>query len=228
MEYISSEREVIVPRARFNCNGRIKYVVASMHMLDLKGINTPSFQVWHPTSRYSSTYEKIGEVQLPAGILIDSNHNGDYYYSKMKLNSSNQIEFQSGDVIGYYQPSNLQQVIWSIETNEYTSYVRNTSTATRFLALVDIESVMYTTINFQPLIEVVFGKVMLSTVCMCVCVYIIRYVSIYTLKKQIGYNYPNCLVVLTEFQTTHLSSYGNPNFWVTVANYLAVSLTSLI
>ena len=35
------------------------------------------------------------------------------------------------------------------------------------------------------------------------------------------------LVVLPQFQTTHLSSYSNPlNFWVTMPNYFAVDLTS--
>ena len=38
---------------------------------------------------------------------------------------------------------------------------------------------------------------------------------------------PNFLVVSPEFQTTHLSSYGNPsNFWVIMPNYFAVNLTS--
>ena len=49
----------------------------------------------------------------------------------------------------------------------------------------------------------------------------------YTLKKQMGYEYPNFLVVLPEFQTTHLDSYSNPsNFWVNLTNYFAVNLTS--
>ena len=42
-----------------------------------------------------------------------------------------------------------------------------------------------------------------------------------------GYKYPIFLVVLPEFQTTHLSSYSNPwNFWVTMPNYFVVNLTS--
>ena len=42
-----------------------------------------------------------------------------------------------------------------------------------------------------------------------------------------GYKYPNFLVVLPEFQTTHLSSYSNSsNVWVTMPNYFAVNLTS--
>ena len=157
--------EVIVPNARFHCNGRITHFLVSIYMLDWNSINTPSIQIWRPTSVYSSTYVKIGEVQLPEEILINSDYeNENYYYNIKELRSHNQLEFQPGDVIGYYQPYDSQQVIRSIVTNEYISYIRNTDTATSLSALVDINSVVYhyTRLSIQPLIEVYFGKVMFS------------------------------------------------------------------
>ena len=114
----------------------------------------PLFQVWHPTSLASNTYNKIGEIELPRG-----NHIGgliiNYYFANLSLNSSSQIEFQSGDVIGYYQPSDPQRLIWSIQTSGYTSY---SNTVTSPLTSIDISNADNIEANRQPLIEVMFGK----------------------------------------------------------------------
>ena len=121
----------------------------------LFGSNVPLFQVWHPTPLNSTTYNKIGEVQLPARNLI-GDPSTDYYYANLSLNNSNQIEFQLGDVIGYYQPANSARRIWSIETSGYISYsniVSNPSTS------IDINNTDYTDNYRQPLIKVMFGKI---------------------------------------------------------------------
>ena len=153
-QIINSGRQVIVPRAAFNCNGRITRIAVSMQLNNQSG-NLPIFQVWHPTSNTSSTYSRIGEVQLPLGDLMNSSE-GDYYYVNMSLNSSSQIEFQSGDVIGYYQPSNSQHCIWSIETSGYNSY---SNTVTNSLSSIDTSNVNHTDNDYQPLIEVIIGKI---------------------------------------------------------------------
>ena len=80
----------------------------------------------------------------------------------MSLNSSSQIEFQSGDVIGYYQPSNARQ-IWNIQTDEYTSYSYNATTPSAVLN-INIEGISEN--NYQPLIEVMLGKIII--VCMTI------------------------------------------------------------
>ena len=110
--------------------------------------------MWHPTSLNSSTYNKLSEVQLPAGILKTIGQNQNYYEVSLPLNISSQIEFQSGDVIGYYQPSNAQRHIWSIQTSGYTSYSNTVKSST-----IDINSVDNIDINVQPLIKVMFGKI---------------------------------------------------------------------
>ena len=66
---IDSGRQVIVPSARFNCNGRITSVTVSMRG-QFGGNNVPLFEVWHPTSPNSNNYNRIGDVQLPAGDLF--------------------------------------------------------------------------------------------------------------------------------------------------------------
>ena len=150
---INSGRQVIVPNARFNCNGRITNVAASMK--DWSGAtNYPLFQVWRPYM-YPGSYMKIGEVHFSAGSLKGAGQ-GSYYYANISLNSSSQIEFQSGDVIGYYQPSNAC-LIWNIQTSGYTSYSNNVTSP---LTSIDINHVDNVHDNYQPLIEVMFGKIL--------------------------------------------------------------------
>ena len=128
--------------------------------LDGESSDLPIFQVWHPTSHTSSTYSKIGEVQLPEENLMTSSERN-YSFVNMSLNSSSQIEFQSGDVIGYYQPSIPQRHIWSIETSGYTSY---SNTVTSPLTSIDINNVDNIETDHQPLIEITFGKIMINAI----------------------------------------------------------------
>ena len=152
---INSGKPVIVPNARFNCNGRITNVAASMK--DLSGAtNYPIFEVWRPYI-HPGSYMKIGEVHFSAGSLKVASQ-GSYYYANIPLNSSGKIEFQSGDVIGYYQPSNAQRKIWSIQTDEYTSY---SNTGPYPLTLLNVYSYGTRVTNYQPLIEVMYGKIII-------------------------------------------------------------------
>ena len=158
---ISSGRQVIIPRAKFKCNGRITNVAVSMSQPDrintqMTLTNLPLFQLWHPTSLNSSIYSKIGEIYLPPGNFVQVGTGRNYHYANLPLNGSSQIEFKSGDVIGYYQPFGPLQLIGSISKSEYTSYSNNVTSPS---TLIDINSVDNTDNNYQPLIEVMFGKI---------------------------------------------------------------------
>ena len=118
------------------------------------GSNLPLFQVWHPTSLNSNTYNKTGEVLLAGGNYRSIDDSRGYYYATISLNS--QIEFQSGDVIGYYQPFNPKRLIWSIQTSGYTSYSHTTTSS---LTSININNLNNNEIDRQPLIEVMFGKI---------------------------------------------------------------------
>ena len=83
--FIRSGRQVIVPKATFNCSGRITNIAVSMRCWPF-GSNIPLFQVWHPISLNSTTYNKIGDVQLPAGNRIGRRS---YNYANLSLNNSN-------------------------------------------------------------------------------------------------------------------------------------------
>ena len=122
-----------------------------------RGDDHPRFQVWHPTSLDSSTYNRIGEIQLPMGNFIAVGRKRNYFYASLSIIKDSQIEFQSGDVIGYYQPSNPRRLIWSIHTDGYTSYSNNVTSP---LTLIDTNNVDNIEVNHQPLIEIKFGKIM--------------------------------------------------------------------
>ena len=154
-ESISSGRQVIVPSARFNCNGRITNIVVSV-LTQPFGDNFPLFQVWHPTSPNSSTYNKTDEVQLPAGDFVPVGAGRSYHSASLSLNSNSQIGFQSGDVIGYYQPTDPRWLIRSIRTSGYTSY---SNTVTNPSTSIDTNNVDNIEANRQPLIEVTFGNI---------------------------------------------------------------------
>ena len=153
---IGTGKQVIVPNATFNCNGRITNVAVSMKHLS-GATNYPIFEVWRPHNTYSGSYNKIGEVHFSAESLKGVGRRS-YYYANISLNSSSQIEFQSGDVIGYYQPSNARQ-IWSIATDEYTSYSHTFPYA---LDSLHIDSDGISVDNYQPLIEVMYGKIIIA------------------------------------------------------------------
>ena len=151
---VGTGRQVIVPSARFNCNGRITNVAVSMQF-SFSGSDLPLFQVWHPTSTTSSTYSKVGEVELQPGDRIGGLV-FNYYFASLSLTNNTEIEFQSEDVIGYYQPSAAQRTIRSIQTSGYTSY---SNTVTNPLTSIDINNVDNTENDRQPLIEITFGKI---------------------------------------------------------------------
>ena len=154
---VDSGRQVIVPNARFKCKGRITSI--SVSMFKWFGTDYPLFQVWHPTSLKSSAYNKIGEIKLPEGDF-KAIGNGKYYnYATLPLNSSNQIEFQSGDVIGYYQPFSPRVLIYSNRIRGYNSY---TSTVKIPLTSLDLNNVDNIRTDYQPLIKVMFGKIMIN------------------------------------------------------------------
>ena len=117
--------------------------------------NLPLFQVWHPTSLNSSTYNKIGEVRLPVGDFVPAGLGRNYDRADLSLNGNSRIKFQSGDVIGYYQPSSSLRLIWNIQTSGYTSYI---TAVTSPSTSIDISTVGNANDNRQPLIAVMFGK----------------------------------------------------------------------
>ena len=140
--------QIIMPSLNFTCNGRISGVTANVSVLWESG-SLPVFQVWHPLSPGSNIYSKIGEVQFETEARVSS------YFISVSLTSlrNNQIEFQSGDVIGCYQPFNSPYRILWISDASYTVYFNSVSNSTD-----TVNSVNYRTRIWQPLISVMTGE----------------------------------------------------------------------
>ena len=100
-----TDTQVIVPNSVFSCNGRVTGYLISLQSDSASG-SYPSVQVWHPTS--STEYTRVDtECPLTASdISMMRDGNGDeYYLGNVSCTGNNRIEFQSGDVIGYYHGS---------------------------------------------------------------------------------------------------------------------------
>ena len=144
---ISDNVQIIMQDHNFSCNGRIIGITASMG----NGIGVdslPVFQVWRPLSSGSDVYSKVGQVQFENGTSVLGN-----FISNVSLLTDNQIEFQSGDVIGCYHPFNLLHAIWWIYDTNYTAYVDIFYTDADINANIS----QYYIASGRPLINVVIG-----------------------------------------------------------------------
>ena len=153
---------MIITSSNFSCNGRV-----TGYLISLESVNSsvsegyPSVQVWHPTS--STEYNRVdtGCALTASDISVMMNRSGGVYYlGNVSCTGNNRTEFQSGDVIGYHQSSAVRYQLWSIESNEYTSYQHDVnSPLNTFVISNDNQSDS----NKQPLIEVMYGKINILT-----------------------------------------------------------------
>ena len=159
-----STAQVIVPRSNFSCNGRITGYAISLIALRMRSGDYPSVQVWRPIN--STFYSRVGIACALSEDDINRSldHNGDdYYLGLVQCSGNNRTEFQSGDVIGYYQSGGLVFQLWDINTTGYTSYYNPTMIP---LTTFDINS-STTGNNRQPLIEVMYGKNIIDSYTFC-------------------------------------------------------------
>ena len=147
---IREGRQIIMPNLNFSCNGRITGVTANMYSITRFG-SLPVFQVWHPLSPGLNVYSKIGQVQFeaPEGENITR-----VYISTVSLTGNDQIEFQSGDVIGCYQPFNSRYTVGANNDTNYTSYFTRSSSLTT--TAINVNNYFETIL--QPLISVMIGE----------------------------------------------------------------------
>jgi len=102
---INSNRLAIVPRLNFTCDGRITGVMARVRFRN--GTGYPYFQVWRQITNNLLIFTNIGEVQLQESQVSQCNNN-DYCNINIVLTGNDTIEFQSGDVVGFYHPSDIR------------------------------------------------------------------------------------------------------------------------
>ena len=142
----------IAPSFVFTCNGRITGVAASLRVDG--GTELPVFQVWHPVLPGSSVYTIVGQVHFQSVVQINESPS----IFTVLLTKDDQIEFQSGDVIAFYQPNNPSHSMRYIfdativDTN-YTSYLGLSTNAT-----VDINAPDYSEFPYLSLMNITTGK----------------------------------------------------------------------
>ena len=148
-DQISIGRTVIVPRLNFTCSGRITNIRVRI-LSDGDGTNFPSIQVWRQSST-PQLYNLINVVQIESSHL---NNQLTHLEAIISLTGDNRIQFLSGDVIGFYNPSDSGYVTRDIMTLGYVMYV--------FLGSDD-SSLNLNNANFSPdgrqqLIQFTLGK----------------------------------------------------------------------
>ena len=148
---ISNNRITIVPHLNFTCNGRITNIRVRING-DGTGDNFPYIQVWRLSSAPSTQlYNLIDEVQIQSSHLSTQLK---YQEANIPLTGNNRIQFQSGDVIGFYNPSDSRYEIRDIRTPGYVFYTFIGSTATS----LDLSNADSTPMGRQSLIQFTLGK----------------------------------------------------------------------
>ena len=145
---INQGRTVIVPPLSFTCNGRITNIRVRILSDSATGNNFPYIQVWRP-SPSSQRYSLTDQVQIQSSHLAQLT----YLEANIPLTGNNRIQFQSGDVIGFYNPSNSGYEIRDITTPGYMFYVFTGSSATS----LDLSNANITPMGRQPLIQFIYG-----------------------------------------------------------------------
>ena len=145
---INSQLQVIFPMNNFSCNGRITGYMASLYQ-ENNGNDYPSIQVWHRNQ--SMFYTKINEYTLMENDITEMRN---YYFANVSFTANETIEFQAGDILGYYHPFSPRYTIWVINNPGFISHgIRENSS--RF----NITSSTLTSNQRQPLIQLLFGMI---------------------------------------------------------------------
>ena len=144
---INTNRRVLIPNSDFSCNGRITRYMVSLNQDDDEEGSYPRIQVWRPVSGQQS-YNRINEYRIQGS---DITRMSGYYLADIQFTGNNRIEFQLGDIIGYYHPDEPRYRVWSIQTSGYDSYTRSGTSSSFSLSGANRDD------DRQPLIQVTLG-----------------------------------------------------------------------
>ena len=115
----------------------------------------PFYQIWRPMSSESNIYTRIGQIQLDDSHATRMGRgNTHYWLINIEFTGNNKFEFNTGDIIGHYDPPDPAFRLWSITSNGYTAYSNDaTDQATTF----NTSSAEFVLRDQQPLIQISFG-----------------------------------------------------------------------
>ena len=117
----------------------------------------PIFQVWRPASSLGSTiYTKAGEAPLLSDFQVDTFESSNVILvANITLTGNDTMEVQSGDVLGYYHPSDPRFRVRTIPTDGYIQYQFSGSAES-----VDLNNNTDNDDERQPLIQFIIGRFM--------------------------------------------------------------------
>ena len=158
-DQLDADSQVIIPMSNTSCSGRITGFMMSLSQ-EQNSSDYLRLEVWSPTNILSEVYEMIAEYVLAEHDIKDM---GKYHFANVSFAENETIKFEKGSFIGIYLPPNPQYTVWSINTTENANR--------RIIPRMDLNitraSNVYTMVNdSQPLIQVVFGKLIISVISM--------------------------------------------------------------
>ena len=150
---LGTGRVSIITRLNFSCDGTITQIRVRVRC-NCGGIasNFTFFQVWRPSSFGSTVYNRISEVQLQSEDQVITGSNG-FEEANIILTGNNTIRFESGDVVGYYDPGTRYQAR-TITTAGYLLHHNQFSQSPETIDLSNFSTIT----NRQPLIQLTVGK----------------------------------------------------------------------
>ena len=155
-DQIPRNRLAIIPRLNFTCNGRITGIRARVRFDNNEDrVDYPFFQVWRPLSTNPIVYNKTGEVHLSDDQVTMGSNN--FLEANIILTGNNTIEFQSGDVVGYYHPPESRYQVRTIRTNGYILYQFDLDSSP-VPTSVNLNNADSSNNERQPLIQFTIGK----------------------------------------------------------------------
>ena len=151
---IGNSRQIIVQQPYFFCDGRINSFIVSLKLDDDTDVEYPYIQVWRNLS--SVAYTLVGQYQLQKS---DITKRLNYYLANVTLTGANRIEFQSEDVVGYYQPSRPRFLVWSDENvRGYTTYNVDSQSPLNMVMINTRFISRRVNQDERPLIQALYGK----------------------------------------------------------------------
>ena len=150
-DHMARGRFGICPQLDFKCNARITRIRVRI-LPDYHSPGYPYIQVWRPSSQDENIYEKVGQVQIKEShVLVLA-----YVEANIPLTGLNRIPVQSGDVIGYYHPSDTGYQVRTMHTRGYELYQFRDDGIT--VTSVDLNNAYRRYTPRRPLMEFKLGK----------------------------------------------------------------------
>ena len=180
---IATNSLVIIPRLKFSCNGRITNVRAGLDRLQNNN-NFLTFQLWRPLLSDTMIYNKVGEIQLQSESQVTEGYNN--FEATIILTGEKRLEFQPGDVIGYYHPPRPHYRVLDVGTMGYKLYRFDETSPPDTLNLSEANK---TLLNRQPLLQFTIGKIINALLCQLFSLQLLYYViDIISNAKHLHFN----------------------------------------